>query len=751
MKHRRPRGAAFALLAALALTLVATPARSAAIEDVYAALPGNLGDAVTVDAFYTNPGDAKIVSDYEAFLDDEVMPEHSVILLDGPPAPPEAWEGGWVSVTGRVDTLEVDYHPNPLDPQPIILRDISYVVLRKAPGTPGLQQGLLDPHEDGYGARADCDSCKFAILISGGVDARNNHARYWNNIKMLYKLKTDSLGYCPENIKTLYYKGDSEDTAVIPHARVDSCTVDKIRQAHRDIAAKVAECKRNGKTSELQLLVTNHGSANGDIDMLGWVDALKPDSLKSWIQTVIDSCLSELNVEMVQCYGGAPANTLKNLDDKKKTTMNVSSAAGDSVLHISKGGSTGYAVYLKVKVDSLKAGVDYEDAVRAGMAAYDSFLAADSTLHCRRGKSVHWRSYPMKEYCKWHKVEVPVGGQVHLEFSGDSSSCGNVTVYEEQPDSTKTKVAVWNWNVPGSSGHQAGNERRVINADSTSTGRFWIHNDDPFSNTCFRLKVISEQTRSLAESPTNLTAMAGHSHGGNDDSADEFGYLTGTEVFVADVDQPGMNLCQLPRAIGQNGVETLMVSYTNGGAPGCENMVLRLDVASVLQPGLLVIDAESEYGMIPVDIHEPGTYEIPLGPVFGNFLAFNPPWTYDRTTSASFEFDCWGIAIADNETGVVENSPATRAVRVFPSYPNPFNPVSNFAFEIPRADYVRVEVFDLNGRKVRTIVNEYTLPGRHEVAWDGRDEAGLKVSSGVYFWRLKAGEDTRSSKMVLIK
>lgn len=104
-QYPRSRRTAFVLLAALALTLVATPARSAVIEDVYAALPGNIGVVVTVDAFYTNLDDAKIVSDYEAFLGDEVMPEHSVILWAGLPTPPEVWEVGWVSVTGRVDTL----------------------------------------------------------------------------------------------------------------------------------------------------------------------------------------------------------------------------------------------------------------------------------------------------------------------------------------------------------------------------------------------------------------------------------------------------------------------------------------------------------------------------------------------------------------------------------------------------------------------------------------------------------------------
>ena len=741
---------ALALLTGLMLTLAASAAQGA-IADLYAALPGNIGTTVSVEAFYTNPGDQKIVSDHDLWLDDQPMPIHSIILLDGPPAPPAAWEGGFVIVTGTVDTLETDYGADPLDPQAIILRDISYEVLRQAPQRFGqdLSRPWNEPAYD-FGTREDCDSCKFAIIISGGINARNNNARYWNNIEMLYKLKTDSLGYCPGNVTTLYYKGNSENTAVIPDAAVDSCTLAKVKAAHAAVAAKVAACRRAGKTSELQLLITNHGKDDGDIHLLGWDETLKPDSLKAMIQAVIDSCLAELNVEMVQCYGGAAADSLKKLDDKKKTTMNVSSAAGGSDPHRSKSGDDGYAVYLKVKVDSLKAGADYEDAVRRGIAEYDSFLVAEG-LEGRRGHSVHWRSYPMKTYCDWYKVEVPKGGQLCLEFTGDTQSCGNVVVYEEQADGTKKKVAAWNWNVPGSDYYVPGYNRRVINAAANSTGRFWIHNDNPFKGTYFRLKVISKQNQALPVSPTNLQEMAGHSHGGNDDSAAEFGFMTGNEVFVPNVDQPGANLANLPRAIGQNGVRTLLVSYSNQQAPGWEDMELYLDVLAVEQPGQLFVDAGSVVGLVPVTILEPGIYEIPLGAVPSNFLAFNPPGTYDPITSASFTIDSWGLRIASEATGVADGAPVARGVRVYPSYPNPFNPVSNFAFDIASAGFVRVEVYDVSGARVRTLLNEYRLPGRHEVVWDGRDELNREMGSGVYFWRLTAGGDTRSSKMVLLK
>jgi flagellar hook assembly protein FlgD len=60
-------------------------------------------------------------------------------------------------------------------------------------------------------------------------------------------------------------------------------------------------------------------------------------------------------------------------------------------------------------------------------------------------------------------------------------------------------------------------------------------------------------------------------------------------------------------------------------------------------------------------------------------------------------------------------------------------------------------VYDTNGRLVRTLVDENRDFGTHEVAWDGRNDAGITVGSGVYFYRLTAGKHTESKKMVLLK
>lgn len=85
------------------------------------------------------------------------------------------------------------------------------------------------------------------------------------------------------------------------------------------------------------------------------------------------------------------------------------------------------------------------------------------------------------------------------------------------------------------------------------------------------------------------------------------------------------------------------------------------------------------------------------------------------------------------------------------NYPNPFNPSTEIRFSLAKPSDVTLEVYDIMGRVVATLVNEPRSAGYHKVTWDGRNNAGQTVSSGVYFYRLKAGEFVATKKMVLLK
>jgi hypothetical protein len=85
------------------------------------------------------------------------------------------------------------------------------------------------------------------------------------------------------------------------------------------------------------------------------------------------------------------------------------------------------------------------------------------------------------------------------------------------------------------------------------------------------------------------------------------------------------------------------------------------------------------------------------------------------------------------------------------NYPNPFNPVTNIDFALPRAAHVRIDIFNILGSKISTLVNEHLSAGYKSVEWDGRSSSGQAVSSGVYLFRITAGEFTASRKALLMK
>ena len=96
--------------------------------------------------------------------------------------------------------------------------------------------------------------------------------------------------------------------------------------------------------------------------------------------------------------------------------------------------------------------------------------------------------------------------------------------------------------------------------------------------------------------------------------------------------------------------------------------------------------------------------------------------------------------------------PVTRPpLRLDPNVPNPFNPRTNLRFALPRAGRARLEVLDAAGRRVRVLVDEWMEAGVHQRRWDGRDERGRPVASGVYRYRLVANGGARTRGMVLIR
>ena len=101
-------------------------------------------------------------------------------------------------------------------------------------------------------------------------------------------------------------------------------------------------------------------------------------------------------------------------------------------------------------------------------------------------------------------------------------------------------------------------------------------------------------------------------------------------------------------------------------------------------------------------------------------------------------------------TQVVEDTPA-KVFNLSQNQPNPFNPMTTIKFSVEREGPVSLTIFDLSGRKVRTLLNEPYGPGEHTVVWDGHNDAGAPMPSGVYLYRYDSGGRSMTRKMMLVK
>ena len=126
------------------------------------------------------------------------------------------------------------------------------------------------------------------------------------------------------------------------------------------------------------------------------------------------------------------------------------------------------------------------------------------------------------------------------------------------------------------------------------------------------------------------------------------------------------------------------------------------------------------------------------------------------------------IRVSDNETSASDNSDAVftidyaagveKSTETIPTefglnqnYPNPFNPSTTINFNVPKTEYVTIYIYNINGGLVKTLVNQQLNAGHHTIIWNSRDEAGRAVSSGLYFYRMDAGNFSKTHRMLLLK
>jgi len=139
-------------------------------------------------------------------------------------------------------------------------------------------------------------------------------------------------------------------------------------------------------------------------------------------------------------------------------------------------------------------------------------------------------------------------------------------------------------------------------------------------------------------------------------------------------------------------------------------------------------------------------------PIIGLHYLAHGRFAYGGSTNSG-EIDALELAcVLDTPTRTPPASSQPREFQLFlRNYPNPFNAGTQIAFSIPETDRVALRIYNVQGQLVRTLFDETATQGHHRIQWDGRDDLGAIVSSGVYFCRLEHNGTFQATKMLLLK
>ncbi len=167
--------------------------------------------------------------------------------------------------------------------------------------------------------------------------------------------------------------------------------------------------------------------------------------------------------------------------------------------------------------------------------------------------------------------------------------------------------------------------------------------------------------------------------------------------------------------------DSLYLCYKEANAPAIDYQVLNLDTDT----GSFMLE----------NLAEETDYNIKVAVVYGDVYLESPVVTQNTTEDNDAE---------DGDIPPIE-------VGEMSVYPNPFNPETTIGYSLQEKGHVIVEVFNIRGQKVATLLDAVQESGQHSVVWDGSDQAGKSCTSGIYFCRLKASSNVLTRKMLLLK
>jgi len=211
---------------------------------------------------------------------------------------------------------------------------------------------------------------------------------------------------------------------------------------------------------------------------------------------------------------------------------------------------------------------------------------------------------------------------------------------------------------------------------------------------------------------------------------------------------PGITYASGPRALTYDDIYNLLFgSYDESFKAKAERAILinLLNVAAGRQGELAIVSADGYTWSQAI------TYFYDLYTLGGNDNYFK---AYDNLKKLYMSQQIAAGVIASGTPNIAyrdNDKPLPTTFALAQNYPNPFNPETRIDYALPEASTVRLEVFNLLGQKVRALLDQPEQAGNHSVVWNGRDDAGRVVSSGVYLYRLTAMDFVETKKMMLLK
>jgi hypothetical protein len=133
---------------------------------------------------------------------------------------------------------------------------------------------------------------------------------------------------------------------------------------------------------------------------------------------------------------------------------------------------------------------------------------------------------------------------------------------------------------------------------------------------------------------------------------------------------------------------------------------------------------------------------------------------FDFGSDGSVQYAGWyvdSVAVYSMDTVVTKIGPddghngIPKVFALQQNYPNPFNPITTIRYQLPKTANVKLAVYNMLGQKVKTLVNESQTANYYSIQWNGLNDSGSRVSSGIYLYRIEAGEFIKTNKMLLLK